>query len=74
MNSSKENVQHFLLAKGYKKKIIAMFINYDGQDLLAASLESLTRKCGVDEGERLKGTLDSIKLSLLALIEGKVYH
>ena len=55
ISSSREDVQNFLSTKDFNKEIINKFIKYDGQDLLGASIDSLIRKCGDDEGERLYG-------------------
>ena len=63
ISSSNEEVQQFLQGKNFDEEIRNKFVKYDGEDLFAASLTTLIKICGEDEGQRLKETLDSIKTS-----------
>ena len=64
--SSIDDVQEFFKSRNYDGIIQSKFIKYTGEALLGSTNDSLTRICGIDEGERLVGILNSIKTATSA--------
>ena len=64
--SSIDDVQEFFNSRNFDGVIRSKFIKYTGEALLGSTFDSLIRICGIDEGERLVGILNSIKTATSA--------
>ena len=60
--STLSDVQEFLESRDFDETIIATLRKFDGQALLGLPETSLLRLCGVGEGDRLLGILNSVKI------------
>lgn len=61
LTSSIMDVQQFLIDEYFDEDIRIKFIKFNGKALLGSDKDTIVRRCGDDEGERLYSLLNTLR-------------